>query len=49
MVQAALDMMREGKWPYLGLEIGTRHIHIDNDELLFSLGLRPTIFAGISK
>lgn len=45
----ALKMFFDGEWPSLGLEIGTVHIHIDDDSSLVAKGLRPAIFPGQSR
>lgn len=49
MVGEAIQMWREGRWPHLGLEIATHHIHVDSDPELAALGVRPHIWAGVSK
>lgn len=47
MAREALKMNEEGLWPFLGLEIATKHIHVENfDHPLYP---RPTIWAGVSK
>lgn len=45
VLYAILELWREGYWPELGLEIATRHIHVDNDSQL----RRPHLWLGVSK
>jgi hypothetical protein len=49
LVHAATQMWKEGRWPYLGLEIASRHLHVDNDPELAESGVRPMLWAGVSK
>jgi hypothetical protein len=49
MVGAAVEMWREGLWPYLGIEVATRHLHFDNDRHLAARGKRPVLFAAVSR
>lgn len=41
----ALSMWQEGTWNLLGLELGTHHIHVDND----TETRRPYAWPGVSK
>ena len=41
----ATDMWIRGHWPRLGFELGTAHVHVDNDIKL----LRPWIWPGVSR
>ena len=49
LVFTALEMWREGRWPYLGLELATRHLHVDSDPELAAQGLRPMLWPGVSR
>lgn len=45
LVFEALHLWRSGSWPNLGIEIATRHIHLDADTEL----RRPHLWIGVSK
>lgn len=47
MMKYAIQLYEENVWPYLGLEVATRHIHVENyRNPAFD---RPTVWAGVSK
>lgn len=45
MMYHALEMWQEGLWENLGLELATRHLHLDNDRET----TRPYAWPGVSK
>lgn len=45
VLHAILDLWKSGRWPRLGLEIATRHLHCDNDPIL----KRPHLWIGTSR
>lgn len=45
VLDAILDMWAEGLIPRMGLEIATRHFHLDVDDVL----KRPWLWTGVSK
>lgn len=49
MVGVAYQMWQEGRWPHLGVEVATRHLHFDSDPHLARDGRRPVLFAAVSR
>ena len=49
IVHRVIQFHLDGRWPFLGLEIATRHLHADDYDWEGRSARRPTIFAGVSK
>ena len=49
LVYRATQFYHEGRWPCLGLEIATAHLHFDDYNWSHRTARRPTIFPGVSR
>ena len=49
LIHHAIQFYIDGRWPSIGVELATRHIHLDDYVWLGRRARRPTIFPGVSK